>query len=384
MYNQIVHGNLVMLHRAPKLNKSERDTLQSIEDARDKLKHRIAAPNRWLGVLRQNRFARAIRGSNSIEGYNVTADDAIAAAQGEEPVEAERVAWLAVTGYRNAMTYVLQLATDPHFSYNEGFIRSLHYMMLLYDLPKHPGCWRPGPIYVRDDERREVVYEGPDADLVPELIDELIADLNSERPDPVIVRAAMAQLNLVMIHPFSDGNGRMARCLQTLVLAREGILEPQFCSIEEYLGRNTQAYYDVLAAVGQGRWTPRNDARRWIRFCLTAHYRQAETLLRRTSEISRLWDELEELVRLHQLPERMQFALADAAMGLRVRNASYRSAAEVSENLASRDLSLLVRKGLLMADGERRGRVYVASDDLKRIRDKTLEPRKMIDPVYDD
>ena len=373
-----------MLFRAPKLNNLELGILNGILAAREKLKHRIAAPQRWLGVLRRNTFARAIRGSNSIEGYNVTADDAIAAAQGEAPVEAERAAWLAVTGYRSAMNYVLQLAADPHFSYNEGFLRSLHFMMLHYDLPKHPGCWRPGAIYVRDDERREVVYEGPDADLVPRLAADLIADLNSDRGGPVLVRAAMAHLNLVMIHPFSDGNGRMARCLQTLVLGREGILEPQFSSIEEYLGGNTRAYYDVLAAVGRGRWNPGNDARRWIRFCLTAHHRQAETLLRRTNEISRLWDELEELVRRFQLPERMQFALADAAMGLRVRNASYRPAAEISENLASRDLTLLVRRGLLVADGERRGRVYVASEDLKRIRQKTLEPRKAKAPVYDD
>src|ERR1019366_3127218 len=196
-----------MLYKTPRLSGPERKVLQDIAAVRDKLKNRISVPRGWVGVLRRNTLARAIRGSNSIEGFNVTADDAIAAAEGAEPLDADREAWLAVTGYRNAMTYVLQLATDPHFSYNEGFIRSLHYMMLLYDLPKHPGCWRPGPIYVRDDERREVVYEGPDADLVPELIDELIADLNSERTDPVLVRAAMAHLNLVMIHPFSDGNG---------------------------------------------------------------------------------------------------------------------------------------------------------------------------------
>lgn len=57
------------------------------------------------------------------------------------------------------------------------------------------------------------------------------------------IQAGMAHLNLVMIHPFRDGNGRMARCLQSLVLARGGILDPVFISIEEYLGRNTQRYY---------------------------------------------------------------------------------------------------------------------------------------------
>jgi Fic family protein len=335
-----------------------------------------------VGVLRRNTLARAIRGSNSIEGFNVTADDAIAAAEGEEPLEAERQAWLAVTGYRNALTYVLQLATDPHFSYNEGFIRSLHFMMLLHDLSKHPGCWRPGPIYVRDEGRREIVFEGPDPDLVPSLVSELISELNSDHDGAAIIRGAMSHLNLVLIHPFSDGNGRMARCLQTLVLAREGILEPQFCSIEEYLGSNTPGYYGVLAEVAQGAWTPKNDARPWIRFCLTAHYRQAQILLRRTAEMNRLWDELEVLIKNRALPDRMIFALADAAMGLKVRNATYRSPAEVSDNLASRDLKVLVEQELLIADGQARARAYVASETLKELRNRTREPKKIIDPVY--
>ena len=371
-----------MLYKTPRLHSSERKVLQDIAAVRDNQKNRISVPRRWVGVLRRNALARAIRGSNSIEGFNVTADDAIAAAGGEEPVEAERQAWLAVTGYRNALTYVLELATDPHFSYNEGFIRSMHYMMLLHDLSKHPGRWRPGPIYIRDEGRHEIVFEGPDADRVPDLISELVSALNSDRDDAAIIRGAMSHLNLVLIHPFSDGNGRMARCLQTLVLAREGILEPQFCSIEEYLGSHTAEYYDVLAEVGQGAWTTRNDARPWIRFCLTAHYRQAQILLRRTAEINRLWDELEVLVNHIGLPDRMIFALADAAMGLRVRNASYRSAAEVSENLASRDLKALVEKGLLVADGQTRGRAYIASDVIQKVRSRTREPRKIIDPVY--
>jgi Fic family protein len=174
----------------------------------------------------------------------------------------------------------------------------------------------------------------------------------------------------------------MARCLQTLALAREGILEPQFCSIEEYLGDNTQAYYDVLAEVGRGGWTPQNDARPWIRFCLTAHLRQAQILLRRTDEINRLWDELEELVRRVGLPERTIYALADAAMGLRVRNASYRTAAKVSENLASRDFKALVERGLLVADGRTRGRAYVASEAVRELRGRTRGAKKIVDPVY--
>ena len=92
-----------------------------------------------------------------------------------------------------------------------------------------------------------------------------------------------------MIHPFKDGNGRMARVLQTLVLARYGILAPEFSSIEEYLGvkRNTQEYYAVLAQVGGGSWKPMNSASPWVSFNLRAHYVQAQTVLHRVKETRR-------------------------------------------------------------------------------------------------
>lgn len=308
-------------------------------------------------------------------------DDTIAVAEGEVPLEPNSETWAAVRGYQAAMTYVLQLADDPHFSYSADLLRSLHFMMLQYKLAKNPGRWRLGPIFVHYEERQEVVYEGPNAESIPTLIQELVAELNgASAAEPSVVRGAMAHLNLVMIHPYSDGNGRMARCLQTLVLARGGVLAAPFSSIEEYLGRNTRAYYDVLAEVGGGSWSPQRDARSWLRFCLTAHFRQATTVLRRSQELERLWNELEELVVERALPERAIFALADAAQGLRIRNATYRTVAEISENLASRDLKSLVDRGLLVAAGEKRGRFYRASDALRAIREKTRLAKRSEDP----
>src|SRR5436305_7115182 len=375
-----------MLFQAPAPDEKEKEVLERIEELRRTLGYAFSAtPRRWYGLLRRVTFARAVRGSNSIEGYNVTVDDAIAAAEGEEPLEARSEAWEAVKGYQSAMTYVLQLATDLHFAYSTDLLRSLHFMMTRHDLKRNPGRWRPGPIFVRDDERNEIVYEGPDAERVPGLMAELVELLNDSSDGmPATVKAAMGHLNLVMIHPFSDGNGRMARALQTLVLARTGVLAPQFSSIEEYLGRNTQAYYDVLAQVGGGRWSPERDARPWLRFCLTAHYRQARTLVLRSRELEKLWNALEVEVRRRGLPERTLLALADAASGLRVRNATYRPVADVSDHLAGRDLKLLVEQGFLIPKGERRGRHYVASDDLLKVRARVQEPRRVEDPFEEE
>jgi Fic family protein len=373
-----------MLFTIPTLNDHEIEVIGRINEIRQSLQYVTATPTQWYGFLRRSTFARAIRGSNTIEGYTITEDDALAVVDGEQPfTETKDETWRAVSGYRDAMTYVLQLSNDPHFSFNEGFIRSLHYMMLHYDMTKNPGRWRPGLVYVRDEQKKEIVYEGPDAHLVPKLMNELIESLNVNKNNSdlsVLIRAAMGHLNLVMIHPFSDGNGRMGRCLQTLILAREGILEHQFCSIEEYLGFNTQDYYKVLSNVGGGSYGPTNDAREWIHFCLTAHYRQASNLLRRTREIARVWDQLEIEIRNRGLHERVINALVDAAFGYKIRNSTYRSMAEISENLASRDLKDLVDKGLLIPSGERRGRMYVASPLIRTFREKAREPKIHEDP----
>lgn len=369
-----------MIFAAPTLTGDDLQVIGKIEEMRNSLKYSISTPMRWSGFLRRNTFARAIKGSNSIEGYNVTQEDAMAIAEGEQPLEAERDTWMNVMGYRNAMTYVLQLSKSPRFSYNEGFIRSLHYMMLSHDLTKNPGNWRPGSIYVRDQAKQETVYEGPPVERLLRLIDELMNSMNYPDQQHMIIKAAMAHLNLVMIHPFSDGNGRMGRCLQTLVLAREGILEPTFCSIEEYLGRNTIKYYNALTQVGKGAYHPENDASSWIKFTLTAHYRQAATLVRRSRMLQRLWDQLEIEIQRRGLPERSITALADAASRLRVRNPIYRAQVGISENLATRDLKMLVDAGLLVAKGEKRGREYIAADPVMQISRMVWEPRITEDP----
>jgi len=372
-----------MLFHTPDLTDQELQVVAHIDQIRDALRHQLPERRQWVGLLRRAMLARAIRGSNSIEGYNVSLDDAVAAVGGEEPVDAEREAWTAVLGYRDAMTYVLQLADDAHFSYDESLIRSLHFMMLRYDLDKSPGRWRPSSVHVFDERSHEVVYTGPDALEVPDLMHELVTDLRTVDEAPVLIRAAMAHLNLAMIHPFRDGNGRMARCLQTLVLAREGIISPPFSSIEEYLGANTDAYYRVLGAVGGARWQPSRDARPWLRFVLVAHYRQAQTMVRRAEEAERRWAILTEEAARQHLPERAVAALFNASMGFRLRNSVYRELAEVGETIAGRDLKALVKAGLLESRGERRGRSYVATDRLRLLDASIRQERRQIGDPFD-
>jgi Fic family protein len=363
-----------MIFRVPDLRDDELEVLALLADQREQLRDRVAEPRRWTGSLRRMAFARAVQGSNSIEGYNASLDDVVAAVEGEPTLDANQETQFALGGYRDAMTYVLQLARSGEPKVDEGLVKSLHFMMLGYDLTKNPGQWRPGDIYVRNDDSGEIVYQGPPSDDVPELIAEMLAALDQDT-SPVLVRAAMAHLNLVLIHPFSDGNGRMARCLQTLVLACDRVLAPLFSSIEEFLGRNTQAYYEVLAEVGAGSWNPDRDTRPWIRFILRAHYLQVRTMLRRRQEVEEIWNGCLALTEEKGLPERCATALIDSAYGLRIRRGSYRTAVEtgmgdeISLQTATRDLQAMADQGLLEPVGERRNRYYLAGSkplDLQR------------------
>lgn len=380
-----------MLFVTPVLDAREEEVLAEILALRERLQAQLVEPRRWHGALRRQSMARAIRASNSIEGYDAELDDAAAIAMDEAPIDARGETLLAHRGYGYAMTHVLQMADDPEFRYSTQLLKSLHFMMTNHDLAARPGRWRTGPVFVLDPAG-SVVHEGPGVERIPTLMGELVASLGSlgstdgeaDRAS-AIVRAAMAHLDLVMIHPFRDGNGRMARCLQSLVLVREGILAPEFSSIEEYLGRNTSEYYAVLAEVGGGSFDPGRDARPWIRFMLTAHLRQARTLLRRVHESERLAVDVDRLISEHGLPERVQHALFDAAIGMRVRNSSYRALAArngepITFATASRDLGSLVEVRLLTPHGERRGRHYTAGTALDDIRAAIVAGR---DP-YDD
>jgi hypothetical protein len=119
-----------MIFEPPPLDQSDLEVLSLIERQRERLKiHTQSAPKRWIGSLRRSTFARAIQGSNSIEGYNATLDEALGVVEDEQPVDERTETWLAIRGYRNALTYIGQAATDSYFEFSKQFLKSLHFML---------------------------------------------------------------------------------------------------------------------------------------------------------------------------------------------------------------------------------------------------------------
>lgn len=352
-----------MLHRVPEVTADDGAVLTALDEIRRDLRHALARPRRWEGTLRRQARARAVRGSNSIEGIRVSEDEAFAIVGGEDDQVSVDDTWLAVKGYSDAMTYLQIVAERSASPLDESTLLALHFMVQGYELLRRPGRYRDHEVFVRDDDAERTVYSGPDPHAVPDLMSEYIghlADLAESDLHPM-VQGAMAHLNLVMIHPFADGNGRMSRIVQSLMLYREQVAEAEFVSIEEYLGRNTAAYYEVLARVGGGRWSPGRHANEWLEFVLTAHYRQARTIQRRIWVGDRAAETVDDLVGRGQAPPRATSALELAFSGWGLRNATYRELANVSPGTASRELNTLVEAGVLQRHGAKKGSWYSPS-----------------------
>ena len=223
---------------------------------------------------------------------------------------------------------------------------------------------RVGPIAVTNDSGG-IAYAGPDAAEVASLVDEVVGWLEEEDLDVhVVVRAAMAHLHLVSVHPFRDGNGRVSRILQSLVLAREGLVSPEFGSIEEHLGRNTSAYYAALQAVQGGRYQPERDATPWVKFCVEAHLEQAKHRLAQIEAAAARWAALERLVEERGWPDRLVIALEQSLIGSADRT-SYSEEAGVSPATASTDFRRLLDAGLVDQRGRGRNIRYHARETLR-------------------
>jgi Fic family protein len=352
-----------MLFQVPRTTKELRTQLDELDLLRGRLGAKAGGAGLWLGSLRRQVRASSAESSISIEGFHVPEEEAEKLVAGEELPGTEDESRMALACYARAMDHVGVMAKDPHFRWLDRVILDLHFDACDFPRDKSPGLLREGPIGVTSGDG-SLAYRGPDADEVPGLVTELVDWLQEgDLGAPAVVRAAMAHLNLVSIHPFRDGNGRISRIVQSLVLAREHLISPEFSSIEEYLGAHTPAYYAVLRSL-RDRYQPERDATGWVAFCVEAHLVQARQRLTQIEQAGKRWRFLEELVESRGWSGRLVIALEQSLFHGADRS-SYATEAGISPATASADLRRLLDAGLVARQSLGRTTRYVASDALR-------------------
>jgi DNA-binding transcriptional ArsR family regulator len=354
-----------MIFVTPRITRSLQGQLDDLDELRARLGDQAQVAGRWLGSLRRQWRAASAESSIEIEGFRVPEEERVALVSGAGPPDPDDEDRMALSCYARAMDHVGVMSDDPVFRWVDRVVLDLHFDACYFQKDKDPGQYRRGGIEVTNPRGGAPAYVGPPHEDVPALMEEVVAWLNNRDLDAhVVVRGAMAHLHVVSVHPFRDGNGRISRIVQSLVLAREGLLAPEFVSIEEFLGRNTEAYYRVLQEVQGGSYQPERDAGPWVRFCVQAHVEQARRRLEQIAEAGARWSVLEELVERRRWPERLVIAL-EQSLFQGVDRASYAAEAQVSAPTASNDLRRLLDAGLVVQRGQGRTTRYVASAALR-------------------
>jgi len=354
-----------MIYATPHIGLALQEQLNELAKLRAALGGEVRTSSRWMGSLRREVRASSIESSTSIEGFSVSPGEALALTSNRDVAERDRESQQAVACYARAMDHVGTMGVDPSFRWVDRVIMDLHFDACYFQRDKDPGLWRAGPIAVTAADGA-LDYEGPSGDQVVPLMAEVIEWLESgDLEADVVVRAAMAHLQVISVHPFRDGNGRVSRIVQSLVLAREGLAAPEFFSIEEYLGRHTQEYYAALREAQGGSYQPQRDASRWVSFCVAAHIAQARQRLTQIEAAAARWTALEELIDARSWPDRLTIALEQSLAGGTDR-ARYAEESDVSPATASADFRRLLDAGLVEQRGRGRNTRYLASAELRK------------------
>jgi Fic family protein len=365
MIMRLIVYAFAMIYATPPIPSDLQERLDELVLLRESLGEEVKTPSRWMGSLRREVRATSIESSASIEGFSVSPGEALALTSGRRSADRDEESRQAVACYARAMDHVGTMAGDPAFRWLDRVILDLHFDACCFQRDKDAGLWRTGPVGVTGPGGT-LEYRGPDESEVVPLMAEVVAWLaEGDLEADVVVRAAMAHLHVASVHPFRDGNGRVSRIVQSLVLAREGLASPEFFSIEEYLGSHTPDYYAALREAQGGSYQPHRDASGWVGFCVEAHIAQARQRLAQIERAAVRSRHLEGLVDARAWPERLVIALEQSIHAGSDRG-SYGGEAEVSPATASADFRRLLDAGLVVQRGRGRNIGYVASESLRK------------------
>lgn len=220
--------------------------------------------------LKRQAIARMVHTSTSIEG-NPLAQYEVDKVLSGMSVAADPKSVLEVKNYQLALQQIEKLAEDAAtFSLEE--ILALHGILIKGLLPEEKtGHFRPGSVYIVDDlgdGREKLRFEGPAASKIPFLLNELLKWLKvaqTEDLHPIII-SGIFHTEFVHVHPFSDGNGRMARLLTTMLLHKMAWDFRKILVLEDYYNRDRQAYYNALAMGWETKYHKGADLTSWLEY----------------------------------------------------------------------------------------------------------------------
>ena len=187
-----------------------------------------------------------------IEGSQLTLEESARLWAGEKVPTANRDDARELLNYRGAFNLVSEYL-DSGEPITEGLIREIHKRLVegVRGGEGGPGTYRRVQNYVVNSATREVVYTPPPPEDVPPLMRHLVTWLRADTDLHPVLVAGIAQYQLVHIHPFLDGNGRISRLLSTLCLYRDGYDFKRLFTLSQFYDRDRPAFYRAIRSVAE-------------------------------------------------------------------------------------------------------------------------------------
>ncbi len=326
-----------------------------IEAAKEVIENAPLVPA-WEAKFREDALVRTVHHGTHIEGNELSFTEAERLLAGAKIVGRDRDIQ-EVLNYRNVLKFI-ESYQKPEIT--EETLKHMHELTVHRILPEEAvGVYRKTQVVVKNSQTGEVTFRPPPPIEVPFLVASFLGWLNDTSPDDVhtVIKAGIAHYEIVRVHPFLDGNGRVARAIATLVLFKAGYDIKRFFSLEEHYDREPILYYDALQSVGKldGSLTA------WLEYFTEG---LAIELTRIKEKIKSLSTDLKLKKSLGGQPlalSERQIKIVEFVQenGFLQNKSFFELFPMISEDTVLRELKDLVKKGIVKKEGTTKGVRYV-------------------------
>lgn len=310
----------------------------------------------WEAKFREEAIVRTVHHGTHIEGNELNFTEAEKVLAGAEIVGRDRDVQ-EVLNYRNVTKFI---GSFNAASITEETVKHIHALTTDKLMPDELcGEYRKSQVVVKNSQTGEITFRPPPAVEIPFLIQDFLEWFNktpSEEVHPAM-KAGITHYEIVRIHPFLDGNGRVARATAMLSLFKDGYDVKRFFSLEEYYDREPMRYYEALQSVEKldGNLTF------WLEYF-------SEGL---AIELTRIKDKVKSLstdLKLKKSLGGQQMSLSERQIkiveyiqdnGFLQNKAFFELFPQISEDTVLREIKDLIVKGIIQKEGSTKGVRYV-------------------------
>lgn len=326
-----------------------------IEAAKEVIENSPLVPA-WEAKFREEAIVRTVHHGTHIEGNELNFTEAEKVLAGAPVVGRDRDIQ-EVLNYRNVLKFIESYHGD---TFSDETIKHIHGLTADKLMPEAVvGEYRKSQVVVKNSQTGEITFRPPTAVEVPFLVSDFLLWLNGQSSDDIhpTLKAGITHYELVRIHPFLDGNGRVARAVATLVLFQAGYDIKRFFSLEEYYDREPMNYYTALQSVRNNN----GDLTNWLEYFMEGI----------AIELTRIKEKVKTLstdIKIKKQLGGQQMALSERQIkiveyiqenGFLQNKAFFELFPMISEDTVLREIKDLMSKGILHKEGSTKGVRYI-------------------------